>query len=78
MNIDSQSKDTEGVAEVASFFEKAFAGIGWKVEKKDFGPAVGPSLKITNGEAPYDSLLLGHLDTVFPKGTVAERPPCPG
>ena len=74
VNIDSQSRDTEGVAAVAAYFEKAFAGIGWKVEKKDFGPAVGPSLKITNGEAPYDSLLLGHLDTVFPKGTVAERP----
>jgi len=74
VNIDSQSRDTEGVAAVAAYFEKAFAGIGWKVEKKDLGPAVGPSLKITNGEAPYDALLLGHLDTVFPKGTVAERP----
>lgn len=74
VNIDSQSRDTEGVACMAEYFEKAFADIGWKVEKKDLGPAVGPSLKITNGEAPYDTLLLGHLDTVFPKGTVAERP----
>ena len=49
VNIDSQSRDTEGVAAVAAYFEKAFAGIGWKVEKKDLGPAVGPSLKITNG-----------------------------
>ena len=74
VNIDSQSRDPEGVARVAAFFEKAFADTGWKVEKKDLDPSIGPSLKITNGEAPYDALLLGHLDTVFPKGTVKERP----
>ncbi|MGI6253287.1 MAG: M20 family metallopeptidase [Aminivibrio sp.] len=74
VNIDSQSSDPEGVAAVAAFFEKAFAEIGWKVEKKELDPTAGPCLKITNGEAPYDALLLGHMDTVFPRGTVAERP----
>ena len=74
VNIDSQSKDPEGVAKVAAFFEKAFGDIGWTVERVVFDPTAGPSLKITNGEPPYDALLLGHLDTVFPKGTVAERP----
>ena len=32
VNIDSQSKDPEGVAKVAAFFEKAFGDIGWTVE----------------------------------------------
>ena len=70
VNIDSQSSDPEGVAAVSAFFEKAFAEIGWKVEKKELDPTAGPCLKITNGEAPYDALLLGHMDTVFPMGTV--------
>ena len=74
VNIDSQSKDPEGVEKVADFFVGAFENLGWRVEKKRLDPAVGPSLKITNGEPPYDAFLLGHLDTVFPKGTAAERP----
>jgi len=74
VNIDSQSKDTEGVAKIGAFFEKAFAEIGWSVEKKELDPSVAPSLKFTNGKPPYDAFLLGHLDTVFPKGTVSERP----
>jgi glutamate carboxypeptidase len=45
VNIDSQSKDTEGVAEVASFFEKAFAGIGWKVERRISAPRWVPVSK---------------------------------
>ena len=74
VNTDSQSSDPEGVAAVSAFFEKGFAEIGWKVEKKELDPTAGPCLKITNGEAPYDALLLGHMDTVFPRGTAAERP----
>lgn len=35
VNIDSQSKDPEGVAKIGAFFEKAFAEIGWSVEKKE-------------------------------------------
>lgn len=74
VNTDSQSSDPEGVAAVSAFFERGFAEIGWKVEKKELDPTAGPCLKITNGEAPYDALLLGHMDTVFPRGTAAERP----
>ena len=74
VNIDSQSKDPEGVEMVADFFVRAFENLGWRVEKKSLDPSVGPSLKSTNGEPPYDAFLLGHLDTVFPRGTTAERP----
>lgn len=74
VNIDSQSSDPEGVARVGAFFEKAFGDLGWKIDKKELDPTAGPCLMFTNGEAPYDALLLGHMDTVFPKGTVAERP----
>ncbi len=74
VNIDSQSTYPEGVEKVGDFFVRAFETLGWRVEKKSLGPSVGPGLKITNGEPPYDAILLGHLDTVFPKGTTAERP----
>lgn len=75
VNIDSGTGYPEGVAKVAAFFEKAFAGLGWQVQAHRFDPAVGPCLEVTNSSREdYDVLLIGHTDTVFPAGTAAERP----
>jgi len=75
VNQDSPSNFPQGVAVVADFFEKKYAAMGWSVKKHEFDPAVGPCLEIKNRESDtYDLLLIGHMDTVFPQGTVAERP----
>ena len=75
VNQDSPSNFPKGVAAVADFFEKKYAAMGWSAKKHEFDPAVGPCLEIKNRESDtYDLLLIGHMDTVFPQGTVAERP----
>lgn len=76
VNIDSGTSDPEGVSKVASFFTERFSALGWKVEAKDLHSSVGPCLEITSPGCGdhYEVMLLGHMDTVFPKGTVAERP----
>lgn len=76
VNIDSCSDDPEGVARVASFFAERFQELGWIVEVHDFAnEGGGPCVICRNREAEhYDMFLIGHIDTVFPKGTCAERP----
>lgn len=75
VNIDSGSRYVEGVAKVAEFFSQRYLKMGWKVQVHHFDSAVGPCLEIVNRESDsYDVLLMGHMDTVFPVGTAAERP----
>jgi len=77
VNQDSPSDFPQGVAAVADFFERKYAAMGWSAKKHEFDPAVGPCLEIKNRESnTYDLLLIGHMDTVFPQGTAAERPYC--
>ena len=74
-NIDSCSDDPEGVKKIADFFAEGFREIGWNVQYHDCAPKAGPCLICTNREADhYDLMLIGHMDTVFPKGTCAEWP----
>lgn len=75
VNIDSGSLHPAGIAEIAAFFKHRFADLGWFVRERRPHAAVGPCLEIVNREqAHYDLLLIGHMDTVFPVGTVKERP----
>ncbi|MBS4913169.1 MAG: M20 family metallopeptidase [Veillonella sp.] len=88
VNIDSYSKDPQGVAAVASVMKKKFEELGWHITEHHPSEEAGPLLVITNkvtaeeqdvsgatqGAPIYDVLLLGHMDTVFKTGTVAERP----
>lgn len=76
VNIDSGTLCTEGVTRVASIMERKYKDIGWHAELKDLGPEVGKGVFATNkpGAAKFDVLLVGHMDTVFPEGTVAQRP----
>lgn len=74
VNIDSCQDSPEGLTQVAEFFEKEFKKMGWKTSLVDVG-APGPCFVAVNREAEtYDWYFSGHMDTVFPKGTVKERP----
>ena len=75
VNIDSGSYYPEGTVKVADFFESKYMNIGWSAKKHNFDKSIGPCLEITNlSNERFDVLLLGHMDTVFPVGTAAERP----
>ena len=76
VNIDSGSHDRAGVLKVSEFFAEEFKKLGWKVSSHEVDDALAPCLEIHSPGAgdTFDILILGHMDTVFPKGTVAERP----
>ncbi|MBO4388239.1 MAG: M20 family metallopeptidase [Spirochaetales bacterium] len=74
VNIDSCQDSPEGLRRIIAFFEKEFSSMGWYTEKVDVG-AVTPCLTAYNRPCEhYDFFITGHMDTVFPKGTAAERP----
>ena len=74
VNIDCGTCTPAGVAKVADIMTEKYDSIGWHVTRKDFGEQVGPGVLATNKpEAEqFDIMLIGHMDTVFPEGTVAE------
>lgn len=77
VNVDCGTHLTTGVAKIADLITEKYQKLkGWHITRKDLGDKVGPGLLITNRENPthYDVMLIGHLDTVFPEGTVAARP----
>lgn len=75
VNIESDSKNIEGVTEVADYFYSKYKELALNTEKIQKYSEVGPCLKVTNTkEEDYDVLFLGHMDTVFPKGTTEKRP----
>ena len=77
IDTDCGTYDTQGVARVAEMIGEKYRALGgWHVSQKHLHDEVGPGVLITNRENPehFDVLLIGHLDTVFPQGTAAERP----
>ena len=75
VNIDSCSDDPAGVAGVAAFFRRGFEALGWHSREIRADEKTGPLLEIFNKTPEhYDILFCGHMDTVFPAGTVEERP----
>lgn len=76
VNVDCGTQTHAGVAKVADIMRQLWQNEGWHAEQVDLGAAVGPGVFVTNKPQAkqFDVLLVGHLDTVFPAGTVAERP----
>ncbi|QEK13035.1 M20 family metallopeptidase [Crassaminicella thermophila] len=75
VNTDSGSKDPEGIKKVAVYLGDLYIQMGWSVKVHQFDDEAGPCLEIRNtNEENIDLLLIGHMDTVFPKGTAKERP----
>jgi glutamate carboxypeptidase len=77
-NIDCGSYSPAGVNEVATWTAAALEGLGAKVERRPdpegrFGDTVVATFEGAAGAGPQ-VLLIGHMDTVFPDGTVAARP----
>ena len=75
VNMDSPSNYPEGNARVADFFHERFVDMGWQVVQHEFDPSIGPCLEARNNNSDkIDFLLIGHMDTVFPRGTCNDRP----
>lgn len=75
VNIDSGSSTAGGVAKVADKMEEKYKGLGLNVIRHDFSSKAGPCLEVrTYPGEDIDVLLVGHMDTVFPEGTVEDRP----
>lgn len=75
IEIDSYSWDPIGVKKVSDVFRTWFTELGWICEEISFGEKVGPILKVCNRPSEvYDITFVGHMDTVYPAGTAAQRP----
>jgi glutamate carboxypeptidase len=79
VNVDCGSYTPVGVNEIADQCADRFASRGWTVERRAHEPAEGERLgdlvigRIEGSGGPR-VLMIGHTDTVFDPGTVAERP----
>lgn len=80
VNVECGTFLPHGVNEVASFMQRRFEDEGWSVERRSHRPdgeepRLGDVLvaRVT-GKGTRRVLLVGHMDTVFPDGTAAERP----
>ncbi|ENA0609333.1 M20 family metallopeptidase [Enterobacter bugandensis] len=76
VNVDCGTQTLTGVATVAGIMQQLWQREGWHAERVDLGDRVGPGMFVSNKPQAerFDVLLVGHLDTVFAPGTVAERP----
>lgn len=75
VNIDCKAENYAGIDKVAAYLAKDFTSPMWHVKRVDCGPDCAPPLVIANTDGEdYDVILCCHMDTVFPDGTVAERP----
>jgi len=74
---ESPTSSPEGVAKMAAIIAEKARAAGLTVEETNLGDNVGPSLYVTN-RAPGDTrpgiLVLGHMDTVHPIGTLQDNP----
>ena len=76
VNVDCGTQTIDGVAAVAGIMQQLWQREGWHTEQVNLGDKVGPGVFVSNKPQAerFDVLLVGHLDTVFPAGTVAARP----
>lgn len=75
INIDSPSSYPEGNQKIIDFFANKFEVLGWITDITTPSTESGPCLVATNRKSEnYDIVMIGHVDTVFPVGTVQERP----
>ena len=82
VNLDCGTYIPSGVNRVADLMQERFAARGWSTERfphqpQGDEPRLGDVLVATRRGAHEDGrriLLVGHMDTVFPEGTAAERP----
>ena len=80
VNVDCGSYTPAGVNVIADLCESRFREHGWEVERRPH-VAIGGEPQLGDlvigrlrGAGGTDIMLVGHMDTVFDEGTVAERP----
>ena len=71
VNMDSGTADLEGVGRVGRYLKEQFEEAGLFVTMYDGDTRL--EARTHKGE-DFDVMLVGHMDTVFPKGTAAQRP----
>ncbi len=77
VNIDSGSYDKAGVDAVQTVLRKHLAehGVSFQVHANEtYGECTLAAVKAASGSEDRPAMLMGHCDTVFAKGTVAQRP----
>lgn len=77
VNIESGTYNKAGVDAVGARIEEHLNAAGIKTERigaSDFGDCIRAEIAAAPGGANRHIVLMGHRDTVFPDGTVAERP----
>src|SRR5919198_3324552 len=79
VDLDCGTYTPEGVNRIADLCVERFRGLGFDVERHAHRPGPGEAqlgdcvVGHRDGAGPR-VLLIGHMDTVFPEGTAAERP----
>lgn len=76
VRIESGSQNIEGLTKLADHLQQRLQAVGAQVErlKADRGPG-GPIVKATfDGKGQRRLLLIAHMDTVYPAGTLAAQP----
>ena len=73
VSLESPSGDAPAINACMAALESRLRGIGGTAARITGGPA-GDHLKVEFGSGPRQVLLLGHIDTVWPAGTLATRP----
>ena len=71
--LESPSGDAAAINRCAAELESRLGGLGGRVTRLPGGPA-GDHLRAEFGSGARRVLLLGHIDTVWPAGTLARRP----
>ncbi len=80
VNVDCGSYSPSGVNEIADGCQARFEAAGWSVQRTPHAPGPGEDrlgdlvIGTLDGRGGPAVLLVGHMDTVFDDGTVAERP----
>jgi len=76
VNIDCGTSNIEGVNKVSKILEEKFRELDGNINVEVIpNEKCGSHLIITRkGNIDGKILILGHMDTVFPEGTVSERP----
>ena len=75
VNTDSGSRDQAGLEAMCQLLKQRWQNLGFetKVLATDTGPQLVSKRQSNNPDAPT-VLLIGHVDTVFDRGTVGQRP----
>lgn len=71
VNLDSSSENLQDIAVIGRMLANRLRDEGYLVETFDEDTRIEAR---THSEKDFDVMFVGHMDTVFPKGTAAERP----